>query len=169
MGKLRKTILWAIAVCLLNVSCVVFHPEQFERDELGYYIKHYNACGPIALEKALEALGDDSANRVEISRGIQDEGNFLRGVISLFHYDGLLVTLPTEMKAACKEHGYKVIELDNLDELKEKDVALVLIWGRIFKKEAHWVMFPIDNKIKNFKEWYGEYTEISKIYLLKKI
>jgi len=158
-----------MAICLLNVSCVVFHPEQFQRDELGYYINHYNACGPVALEKAFEALGDENESRVEISRKIQDKGNSLRTLLSLLHYDGLLVTLPKEIKTACKEHGYKVIELNNLDELKEKDVALVLVWGRIFKREAHWVVFPIDNEFRKLKEWYGEYTEIGKIYLLKKI
>ncbi len=169
MGKLRKTILWGIAVCLLNVSCIVFHPEQYSRDEQGYYIKHYNACGPIALEKAFEALGDNSANRVDLSREIQSEGNAVRIFAALFHHEALLITLPSEMKKLCEKHGYEVVELENMNQLKSEDVALVLIWGKIFKREAHWIVFPADTKIRKAEEWYGGYTQIGKIYLLKKI
>tara|TARA_B100000809_G_C14805035_1_gene411714 strand:+ start:78 stop:581 length:504 start_codon:yes stop_codon:yes gene_type:complete len=167
MVRLRRAILWAMAIGLLNVSCVVFHPEQFRTDELGYYINHYNACGPVALEKAFEALGDNDASRVDLSREIQDEGNALRHFVSLLHYDGLLITLPNELKTICKKHGYEVTEIHSLDELNLKeDIALVLVWGEILKREAHWLVFPIDTKIK---DWYGGYTRIGKILLLKKI
>jgi hypothetical protein len=167
MVRLRRVILWLIAICLLNTSCIVFHPEQFERDELGYYINHYRACGPVALEKAFEALGDDSASRVSLSREIQEDGNALRHFLSLLHYDGLLISLPNELKTICEKHGYKVTEIDSLDKLSlEEDIALVLVWGKILKREAHWLVFPIDTKIK---DWYGGYTRIGKILLLKKI
>ena len=132
MVRLRRTILWIIAICLLNISCIVFHPEQFRTDELGYYINHYRACGPVALEKAFEALGDGNASRVNLSREIQEDGNALRHFVSLLHYDGLLISLPNELKTICEKHGYKVTEIDNLDELNlEEDIALVLVWGKI--------------------------------------
>ena len=168
MGKLRKTTLWVIAACLLNVSCVIFHPEQYEKDELGYYIKHYNACGPIALEQAFSILGDENANRVDLSREIQSEGNALRIFAALFHHEALSITLPNEMKKLCEKHGYEVVELENMSQLKSEDVALILVWGKILKREAHWIVFPVDTKFRKAEGWYGPYTRVSKIYLLKK-
>jgi|TARA_Y100000310_G_scaffold182106_2_gene182126 hypothetical protein len=168
MGKLRKTTLWVIAVCLLNVSCVIFHPEEYEKDELGYYIKHYNACGPKALEQAFSILGDKNVNRVDLSREIQNGGNTLRIFAALFHHDALEITSPNEMKKLCEKHGYEVVELGNMNQLKSEDVALVLVWGKILKREAHWMVFPADTKFRKAEGWYGPYTHISKIYLLKK-
>ena len=164
MGKLRKTILWVMALSLLNVSCAIFHPDRTKKDELGYYISHFSACGPIALEKAFEAL-ENPINRIQISRDIQDTGNGTRLLLSMLHHGALQITLPSEIKTVCKKYGYKVIAADKLNELDpKKDVALVLVWGEIL--DAHWLCFPIDVNIDNF---FGGYTKISKIFIFKKI
>jgi len=164
MGKLRKTILWVMALSLLNVSCAIFHPDRTKKDELGYYISHFSACGPIALEKAFEAL-ENPINRIQISRDIQDTGNGTRLLLSMLHHGALQITLPSEIKAVCKKYGYEAITADKLSDLDpEKDVALVLVWGEIL--DAHWLCFPIDVNIDNF---FGGYTKISKIFIFKKI
>ena len=46
-----------------------------------------------------------------------------------------------------------------------KDIALVLIYGRFFSSEWHWVCYPID---KNISTFFGPDTNIDKVYLLKK-
>lgn len=147
------------------VGCGIFHPEYVKRDPFGYYSEHYDACGPIALERALRELGDPKS-RVEISRKIQDSGNSLRTVGSFFHHEMVHITRPVEIKETANHYGYDVRELESIQDLnKVGGVGIVLVWGCIFKKEAHWVCFPVysTNEMSNY---YGKNTKISKIFVL---
>ena len=56
-----------IFILIITQGCIIFHPEHSKKDEKGYYSCHHNACGPIALEKALQALGE-TADREDISQ-----------------------------------------------------------------------------------------------------
>ena len=166
--KFRKILLWVMAVCLLNMGCVAFHPESLEKDSAGYRVKHYRSCDPVALEKAFICLGEKNISRKEISRKIQDTGNVSRYLMMLVHHETIEVTFPYEMKQVCKKYGYEMIEIDNnIDNLSaEKDIAIVLIFGNILKGESHWAAYP---HTKNLKKYFGPDTNISKVFILKKI
>lgn len=166
--KFHKILLWGTVISLLNFGCVAFHPESLKKDSLGYHIRHYDSCGPRALERAFKNLGEEHIDRAEISRKIQDTGNITRYLMMVIHHDTILVTLPYEMKNVCKKYGYKMVETDkSIDELNiKKDVAIILLFGNIIKGESHWASYPHDKDIKN---WFGSNTSISKIFLLEKI
>ena len=161
-----KILLWSMAISLLNIGCIAFHPESANTDSLGYYTRHYDSCGPVALERAFLELEEKGITRTVISREIQDGGNKLRFIMMLVHHDTVLVSLPNELKTICEKHGYKMIKTDrSIDELdSERDVAIVLLFGDIFKGESHWACFPYEKQIKTY---FGPNTQISKIYLLK--
>ena len=155
-----------ICLSLLTLSgCGIFHPEHVKKDSFGYYSKHYDACGPVALERALCELGDPKS-RVEISRKIQDSGNSLRTVTSFFHHEMVLITRPVEIKETANHYGYDVRELENIQDLnKVGGVGVVLVWGCALKKQAHWVCFPVYSA-DQISDYYGKNTKISKIFAL---
>lgn len=166
--KFRKILLWVMAVCLLNMGCVAFHPESLKKDSSGYRVRHYTSCGPTALERAFKKLGEKGVTRVEISRSIQNTGNVTRYLMMLVHHDTIEVSFPYEMKNVCNKYGYKMVEVDKtIDDLNpQKDVAIILLFGNILKGESHWAAYP---HTKNLKNWFGPNTEISKVFILKKI
>jgi len=163
-----KILLWAMVLSLLNIGCIAFHPESLNKDSLGYYTRHYDSCGPVAMERAFRSFGETELDRFSISRSIQDGGNNVRLLMMMVHHDTILVSLPSELKEVSKKHGYEMIRTDkSLDELiLEKDVAIILLFGNLLKGESHWACFPYEENIKAF---FGPATEISRIYLLKKI
>tara|TARA_B100001939_G_C16622008_1_gene479674 strand:+ start:20 stop:523 length:504 start_codon:yes stop_codon:yes gene_type:complete len=155
-----------VALCLLNWSCAIFHPDKVERDDDGYYYRHYSSCGPTALNKAFKEL-NINLGRNNISRDIQDSGNIFRFLLSLVHYDTVQITFPSEVYQVIEDNGFKVIELKTLEELdSEVDVALVLVASNYLKGQAHWLCFPVD---KNIEDFFGKSTRVIKIFLLKKV
>ena len=66
---------------------------------------------------------------------------------------------PISKKKAFQILSKKIDELD-----KKKDIAIVLIHGKFFTQQYHWVVYPID-KVKTF---WGKDTVIDLIYLIKK-
>ena len=141
------------------------HPDSLTRDDQGYFKKHYYSCGPQALAKAVIELGDYKTI-VQVSKDIQETGNGSRFILSLFHHDAISITFPSEVKDICEQYGYEAVEIDDFDSLDpEKDVAMVLVWGKVLGYEAHWLCFPVDKDIKSF---FGEGTTISKIFIIKK-
>ena len=171
--KLNKAILWMTALLLLNPGCSIYKPDEYAKDKFGNYLNHFESCGPKALERAF-ALYDQKngivnkkkISREEISRSIQQGGISLREVLSLFHYDALMITTPYEMRAACKKYGYDMVSIDSLEKVDYKeDVVLVLVLGSLIDQEAHWLCIPYDKIVKNY---FGENTRINQIYLLKK-
>lgn len=153
------------ALCFLNYGCSLMHPDSLARDNQGYFKKHYYSCGPQALAKAITEI--DSYKAVtQVSKDIQETGNGFRFILSLFHHEAISITFPSEVKDVCEQYGYEVIEINDFDGLDpEKDVAIVLVWGKVLKHEAHWLCFPVDKDIKSF---FGEGTTISKIFIIKK-
>tara|TARA_Y100000588_G_C13570306_1_gene634313 strand:- start:48 stop:569 length:522 start_codon:yes stop_codon:yes gene_type:complete len=171
--KTKQTISWLIALMFALgplIGCGLVNP--YKRNSEGYYEKHFNCCGPIALEKAFNKLNDQhgiisnsSINRKSLSKEIQDMGVDLKNFLSFFNREAICITWPSEMKAMARKYGFEPITIKDIDTLDpEKDVALVLIHKSI--TDFHWVVFPMDNP----KTYYGkENTVIDKIYLLKKI
>ena len=170
--KFKIFILLIVAFLLLQ-GCSIFHPEYLKTDPDGYLVKHMNACGPEALEKAFYRLSlkDKSTlplDRYRLSKDIQDTGNTLRYTLSLIHYEAIIITFPSEVKKVAKKYGYEIIEVDSLDELDAlNDVALILVWGnRLIRDQAHWLVYPDDKwRVKSF---FGSKTKISDILVFKK-
>lgn len=168
--NLIKKLCWGFAAILAfgpMAGCALF--DRHKKNDDGYYPAHYYACGPIALEKAInEAYArrqvKNSTDRKKLSQQIQDGGMLRREALSFFDKDAIQITWPAEIKRIAKQYGFEVVPIKNLRDLNpEKDVAIVLIHGKYFSDQYHWVVYPLDN-IKNF---YGEKTVIDVIYLLK--
>ncbi len=147
-------------------GCGVFHKDYAKKDSLGYYTLHYNSCGPKSLQRALKNLGD-SKTKTEISRTIQDSGNKLRSIGSIFHHQAVEITSPSEIKKAAKKYGYRVKELDKIEDLDTGgNVGVVLVWGCLLKKEAHWICYPVYSAAQ-ISNYFGKNTRITKIYILE--
>ena len=165
--KPTKCIAWILAVCLLNVGCAVFHLEKMEKED-GYYIRHYNSCGPDAIQDALRELENQFVTTKEISKEIQDNGNVQRTALTLIHYNALWITWPAELVKYFRDRGYKVT-ITALELLSPEDTAIVLIKGRILKQEWHWITFPTNSKetIKNFYKAFGGSTSVMTVYKIE--
>jgi hypothetical protein len=152
------------------VGCGIISPYQ--RNSEGYYERHYWTCGPIALEKAFNAVYTrdgivfvrDPFPRGALSKEIQKRGMKLKELLSFFNKEAICITWPSDIKHVAEHHGFKLTKIDDIDSLDPaKDIAIVLIHGRHFSKEYHWIVYPIDD-VKNF---YEKKTVIDTIYLLK--
>lgn len=160
--KYIKISILLIIILLVCQGCIVFNPKYAEKDKEGYYVYHYSACGPLALEKALRAFGED-VNRKQLSREIQTTGNASRKAVALIHYEGIQITWPSEIKTILNRYGYDIQKLDNFSELKAGDVGIVLLLGDTMNFQYHWVSFPEDKKIETH---FGKNTKIIKVYKL---
>ena len=72
--------------------------------------------------------------------------------------------MPSEVRAYFKSNGFYIKKIKNFQDLKEGDVALVLI------KEKnsiiyHWMCYPIDYNITGY---FGDRTIVKDIYIIKK-
>ena len=161
-----------ILVTMTTLGCHISSPN-LKKDSDGYFVKHYNACGPIALEKAINEYyahkgvnpARKPAARKQISRTIQDSGFASRRLLSFFSPTAVNITWPSEIVDVLNKHGFEIVKLKNLNQLnKEKDIAIVLIRGKFFTEQYHWVVYPIDN----VKSFWGKNTVIDSIYLIKK-
>lgn len=173
MNLINRSI-WILALILVLgplPGCALF--DRHKKNKQGYYEAHYRACGPIALEKAINefyrkqgvVFVKNPAPRKNISQKIQRGGSFSKELLSYFDKQAIQITWPSEIKKIINEHGFDIVTVDNLSDLDpEKDVAVVLIHGKCFSKQYHWVVYPLD-KVENF---YGKDTVIDIIYLLKR-
>ena len=161
----KKNIIYSISLLfavgpLLCAGCGILNPPKIEN---GYFIDHYRSCGPAAVDKALSQYITTLRTRKQISQDIQDNGNFYRHLASIVHKQGAQITCPSEIVEICKQYGFSVTTVDQLDTLDpETDVALVLV--RKSLGEWHWLCFPVDSSIA---DWYGDDTTVRVIYLLK--
>jgi hypothetical protein len=159
--------IYFIALALLNHGCAVFHPEKLER-EGGYYTRHFNSCGPVAIQDALSRL-EGYVTQKEISKEIQNNGNGRRVALTLIHYDALWITWPSELKKYFTDRGYKVTST-NLNSLTTNDIAIVLIKGSSLRLEWHWITYPTytTKQIKNLYKQYGRNTSVIAVYKIEK-
>ncbi len=161
-----------ILATMTTLGCHISSPN-LKKDSDGYFVKHYNACGPIALEKAINEYYARSgaepakkpAARKKISQTIQDSGFVSRQLLSFFNPTAVNITWPSEIVDVLDKYGLEIVKLKKIDELDtKKDIAIVLIHGKFFTQQYHWVVYPID-KVKTF---WGKDTVIDLIYLIKK-
>ena len=166
--KPTKWIAWAMAICFLNISCAIFHPEKVKKED-GYYIRHYYSCGPDAIQDALSQLENQFISNEEISREIQDNGNARRSALTLIHYNSTWITWPAELVKYFRDRGYKVTTTD-LNSLSPEDTAIVLLKGRVLKGEWHWITYPTYSKehIQNYYQKFGGSTSVMVVYKIEK-
>jgi hypothetical protein len=158
---------------LLLSGCGISNP--YKKNSEGFYEKHYNCCGPIALEKALNSFWSKPHDgviycflkpfdRKEISQSIQKSGMHFKECLAYFDPRAICITWPSEIKDVLEKYNIETVKLDSLDELDpKKDIAIVLVHGKCLSREFHWLVFPIDS----ISDYYGKDTVIDKIYLMK--
>lgn len=163
--KAKKIFIYSLALVLSIgpiVGCGIFNPPEVNKD--GYYESHYNCCGPIALEQALEKLGV-RVDRATLSRSIQDSGQIKRQLLSFFDKQAACITWPSEIRETAKKYGFKAITIKEFKSLDyNKDVAIILVHNKL--SNYHWVCFPYYD---NIPKYFGDNTIIDKIYLLKRV
>jgi hypothetical protein len=171
--KILKKVTHLAALTLMIgpiIGCGTINP--YKKNPQGFYEKHYNCCGPVALEKAINryyakrgiVFAKNPAPRKEISQRIQSEGMAIKECLSFFNRDAICITWPDEIKKTAKKYGFDIVSVDDIKTLDPtKDLALVLIHGKFFSKQYHWVVYPLDD-VENF---YGKKTVIDLIYVLK--
>ena len=88
------------------------------------------------------------------------------------HWGTVLLSLedpfepPIRFKNAAKKYGFELVNIKDFKKLDHtKDVALILVHGKFFSSQWHWMCYPINGNIEHF---FGPDTKIDKIYLLKK-
>ena len=154
-------------------GCGIFHPPL--RDGDGYYSQHFNCCGPVAIEAAINyyyhkqgiVFYTNPAPRNQISKQIQDDGMYFKKFLSFFDRQVVCATWSWEMKKVVKTYGFELIDADSFEKLDpSKDIAIILVRGKFISKEWHWMCYPVDKDIKTF---FGTNTKIDKILLLRKI
>ncbi len=160
-----------ILVTMATLGCNIANPS-LKKDSDGYFLAHYRACGPIALEKAINEYyfknkilpARGLADRKDISRQIQDNGFASQRLLSLLNSKAINITWPSEIKDTLDKYGFDIIKVKSLSDLdKQKDVAVILIHGKFLSKEYHWLVYSIDN----IKTYFGKNTVIDLIYLIK--
>jgi hypothetical protein len=158
-------------VPLLLSGCGVFK-NQYQKNSKGFYERHYYACGPIALEKAINefykregvVFAKNPAPRKEISQQIQKRGMKLKGLLTFFDPEAIAITWTSEIRYIIEKYGFELVKLNDIEKLDATvDIAIVLVHGEYFTKQYHWLVFPVDD-IKNY---YGDKTIIDLVYLLK--
>ena len=121
--------------------------------------KYYSNHGIIICEKPYPS-------RKQISKQIQDDGQIFKTFLSFFDREAVCSTWSWEMKRVVKKYGFELIDADDFEKLDpSKDIALVLVYGKFFSSQWHWMCYPVD---KNITTCFGPNTKIDKILLLKK-
>ena len=162
--------IWVVfVVIVLTTGCGILKPAKMAD---GYYVDHYNSCGPTAVYYALSHFIDQRNLPItvptppQISQQIQDSSSILnlRFPLTLLYSDFVQITWPSEMVKVCESYGFEMVKLDSLDDLKENDTGIILLHkkGTI---EYHWVCHPIDSQIKTH---YGDtHTDIHSVYIVQ--
>ena len=155
------------------IGCGIF--DSYEKNKDGYYEKHFNCCGPIALEKAINryyrikgiVFARNPAPREEISKKIQDDGIALKEFLSFFNKQAICITWPSEIKKIVEGYGFEIVTVNNIKKLDpKKHVAIVLSHGSLIKPDFHWWVFPTD--LSSIKARFGKDFKVDKIYLIQK-
>jgi hypothetical protein len=173
---MKKKLIWILSLLLVAAplfsGCGIFHPPLKDSD--GYYSRHFNCCGPVAIEAAINhyyhkqgiVFYTNPAPRNQISKRMQDDGIALKRFLSFFDRGAVCATWSWEMEKAVGKYGFKLVDVDEFEKLDpSKDIAFILVRGKFISQDWHWMCYPVDKDIKNY---FGSKTKIDKILLLKK-
>ena len=155
-----------IFITLFSSGCGLFYknpPEHKLWAKLGVDSYHFETCGPTALHKVHKNFGKE-IDKVMISVELQQQRAVniypLLGLIDE-HFRG--ITGVGEMKSYCRRNGFNVDTVD-YEDLKEGDIAVVLLKGYDDLYEWHWMVWP-DQKDK-IPTYFDEHTKIIRTYLI---
>jgi len=138
---------------------------------------HANACGPIAIERALEHYDYTDKTSADISKDILKHGgllNLVRTLASLFNDDANSITFPEEMVSALKRHGFEVevtqsthkdLEKIIKDAIDDNKVGIVLIRKKTSDFDYHYQFFQT---LEEAKSIYGDAAIYIQIYILNR-
>lgn len=158
-----KNVIFIFLINIMSFSsgCGVLH--SLVGKTTAYNLQHKNSCAPRAIQKAHWEVGED-VTRLKISQQIKSGNNLVRPIASIFVPQGRNITMPSEIRAYFKSNGFYIKKIKNFQDLKEGDVALILL------KEKntiyyHWVCYPVDYNITGY---FGDRTIVKDIYIIKK-
>lgn len=138
-------------------------------------IRHSIACGPKAINEALEHYDYTDKSNKEISQDILKHGgihNLGRTLASLVDNNALDITFPKELTAALQRHDFKVQVIqgshEDLEEtikqiVNDDKIGIVLIKNKEKVLKYHYKMF---RTIKDTRVAYGDETIYINIYIL---
>ncbi len=150
------------------VGCGIINPHK--KNAEGYYERHYWTCGPIALEKAFNAICVRDGivfyrypfSRGALSKEIQKRGMKSKELLSFFNREAICITWPSDIKYMAERYNFELITIDDIDSLDpQKDIAIVLIHGALFSKEYHWAVYPLDD----VRDFYGKKKQLLTQYI----
>ena len=160
----------ALTLVSLSMGCGALKSSRLPSNQNER--QHIMSCGPEAIHNAVYELNLNGHNIQSVS--LTDISNELkrknkcsaitRDVMSLFVYKSKRVTFPCEIKKYFTDRGFKVETLKGLSELKQGDVAIVLIRQK-GTLSYHWITYPTSNNIMKF---FGKDTVLKRIYLLER-
>lgn len=166
---MKRRNFFALVLCILavfNSSCGLLRPP--DRQD-GYLTAHFNSCGPIALERALNDYARKhnitlkrAYDRRSISIEIQDARGFinLAELVILLDKEAASITWPREIKERLKVRNIEIREIDSVDEL-EGEIAIILVRKKGSIDSYHWIAYP-SNSIQH----YGDKTIVSRLFVL---
>ena len=167
--KKKLAILGLFTLCFVITGCGVFdRPVKLNN---GLYAAHYTSCGPNALQTAISQFKVNNnlyvpydVHYIPISAQIQkNEKNLSRHILSYIHKDAVEITWPHEMKAICKKHNIKLVEV-NLKDITNDKVYIILAHNKKNFFYYHWYSYPGQDLY-----YYGNDTVIDKVYRLELI
>jgi len=150
---------------LFLTSCGLHHkPSPTEKWWLkkGIDPLHFKSCGPVGLQKVYSHFIDENVTNIMISIEIQENRKIkIFKMLGTFDVDFRSITCPPELLSHLKRNNFKY-ESITYNELKEGDVAIVLLKGHDDFYDWHWAIYPDDrNEIPTF---FKDYTKIIKTY-----
>tara|TARA_B100001123_G_scaffold88226_1_gene101337 strand:+ start:2506 stop:3000 length:495 start_codon:yes stop_codon:yes gene_type:complete len=131
----------------------------------GYEYCHLQSCGPEALYEAFSELGIYKESQYVIGKEIQDDAKVdYRGMLGFVDHRFTLITCPPELRKYCRKNNVDITYVDKYEDLKEGDVAIVLLKDTSDFRNWHWICWPTQKtKIHNY---FNESTVIVSIYKL---
>lgn len=168
--KKKLAILGLLTLCFVITGCGIFdRPAKLNN---GLYAAHYTSCGPSALQSAISQFKVNNnlyvpydVHHIPISEYIQkNEKNSSRHILSFIHKDAVEITWPHEMKAICKKHNIKLVEVKLKDITTNDDVYIILAHDKKNFFYYHWYSYPGQDLY-----YYGDDTVIDKVYRLEQI
>ena len=133
---MKKKLIWILSLLFVLApffsGCGIFHPPVKDKD--GYYPQHFNCCGPIAVENAINeyyrqqgiVFVKNPAPREEVSKRIQDDGMVLKRFLSFLHKQVVCASWSWELKSVVKKYGFELIDINNFEDLN-LDAGIVFV------------------------------------------
>lgn len=161
-------VLIVVLSTFLFTSCGMFHkpsPQEEVWKKLNVDSIHFKSCGPVALEKLHKHFGENVDNRM-VSIYLQEKRK-----IKIFRLLGLIdtefrqITCPPELLKYLRTHNFNYEKIKYCD-LKDGDVAIILLKGYDDLYEWHWSIWPHD--AESIPTFFKEHTQIIRTYKITK-